>query len=251
MSSAAAETTAPHTAAGIKGRRIATGRLREGPEIAGVIDRSVSIRCPGTTDMRIICRGGGHSRAIHYISAGGSNTGVGQPVAVSGRIERSQVRINGAGTFACYNNGCAIIGIVEIWVIPAVPDKIVVPEQIGIAKPETHAEGGTEKGAITHSVIGRKAAVAHPVTHPIACTIIGGRGVVGVVGVVVVKIGPAVRVLDLHLHILVIRGGGHIIGATAFAVAGRIHVGGILRILRRRAAGQSGQCGNSQQGKGI
>jgi hypothetical protein len=92
-----------------------------------------------------------------------------------------------------YDDASAIVGVVEIWIIPAVPHKVAVPGEIGVAESNSHT--------IIRSVHGITISEAHG--------IIGahrGGSIVRIVSIVIVEIGPAGFVLGFHPDIIIAGG---------------------------------------------
>ena len=121
-----------------------------------------------------------------------------QTALVVGGTERTQVRIGGGGRFSDVNEATTIVWVIEIRIIPTVPDEVAIPHHVGIAKSEAHAEAGAEERAIAETIVG----YTHAITEPAA--IVGCGSVVSVGRIIVVKIRPAIVILGLHLDILVI-----------------------------------------------
>ena len=71
-----------------------------------------------------------------------------QSVLVIGGFKRTQIVISGHRRTADKNYAAAIVRIVKIWVVPAVPHKVAVVRHIGVAESEAHTEAGAVEGAI-------------------------------------------------------------------------------------------------------
>jgi len=93
-----------------------------------------------------------------------------------------------------YDDASAIVRIVEIRIIAAVPHKIAVPGEIGVSESKSHS--------IAHSIIGPIERIAISESHGIVRAYSCG-GVVGIVCVVVIEIRPAGFVLGLHADIVI------------------------------------------------
>ena len=117
-----------------------------------------------------------------------------QSIAVGTAIEGPQMRIDPRrGIFGTYGQyPAAIIRVVEIGIIPAVPHKIAVPAHIRI--PESQPERRTEPESQPISV-GRIAVAI--------CTADTGR-IIGIIRAVIVKIRPAGGILHFKPDILII-----------------------------------------------
>jgi len=202
-----AAATPESATAGIESRAIiAAGRL-ERAETVVLIDGTVAAR-PGHS--LVIGAGRNHARAVGRIPAGTGDTIVGQSVSIGSGAEGPEVRIDrstGSTAFADKQYAAAIIRIVEIRIIPAVPHEVAVPHEEGIA--ETQPERRAEAVTIAEPVVRRR------ISHAIIATISRCGSIIGVVRVIIVEIGPTIRVRSLHLNILVVRGRSIIIAGSS------------------------------------
>jgi len=111
---------------------------------------------------------------------------MGDPVAVSDGIKGPEVRIDGCGGAVADNKyPAAIVRIVEVGIVPAVPQEVAVPAHVGVSEAKTV----THSHAITHAH-----PVAEAVTKPIggiAKSITDGcayRRIIGIICAVVVEL---------------------------------------------------------------
>ena len=163
------------TAAAKRRRRVAAGGSVIAAETAGVIICGPEGIGVAAAHIRIVCRGVGHSGAKDGVAGTGRYAIMREPALIVGGIERSEIVINGVCRTSNNNIAAAIVWVIEIRVIPAVPDKVIVPHHIGVAESKAHAVAGSEEGAVTESIVGRTKAV------PETTAIIGGCG--GIIGV--------------------------------------------------------------------
>lgn len=240
--------TSKTAAAAAEGRGIAASGGVIVAETVVVVDGPEGIGVPAA-DVRIVCRGAGHPGAIERVAGAGGYAVMGQATLVIGGVERPEIVISGGRRAAFDNIATPIVWVIEIGIIPAVPDVVVIPDHIGIAKSQAHAEAGAVEGAIAKTIVGCAKAITEPGAIAIACAIDGGGSIISIGGIVVVKIRPAIVILGFHLDILVIGGGGYIVGAIT--LAGRIHVRAVLGIFGGGAAAHPDGGGNRKKGKGI
>ena len=105
-----------------------------------------------------------------------------QTIAVACAVESPQMRIDSSSRVfgTGYDHSSAIIRIVEIRVVPAIPHKVAVPAHVGIS--EAQAEPGSESQTQSITItIGR---VAISISQTNTQT---GR-IIGIIGAVIVKI---------------------------------------------------------------
>jgi hypothetical protein len=130
-----------------------------------------------------------------------------QAITIAGAVEGAQVCIDAIVVCRSLHDydTSAIVRIVEIWVIPAVPHKIAVPGEIGVAE------------SYSHSIIRSIDRITISESHGIIGADGDGR-IVGIVSVVVVKIRPAGFILGFHPNVVIT--GGRAIVFTVGAGAG-------------------------------
>jgi hypothetical protein len=190
MPSRSAETTAATGRSGIGPYRLAVAWLagrpgirivavRIGRPVIAVIAIGGILTIPGA---RCIIAGRGPGTISPVIAACCTGN---QTIVVAAAIEGPQMRINSRRRiFGAYDqHPSAIIRIVEIRVIPAVPHKIAVPAHIRIAESQPERRTISESHTITIGGIAISISTADP-----------GR-IIGVIGAIIVKIGPARRIL--------------------------------------------------------
>jgi len=209
--SAADAATSETAAAAAERRGVAAGGGAIAAETVVVIGGPEGIGVPAA-HVRIVRRSVRHSRAVDRVAGIGSYAVMGQAALVVGGIERPEVVINGVCRTADDNIAAAIVWVIEIRVIPAVPDKIVVPHHVGIAESKPHTVAGAEEGAVAETRIGRAIAVSKP-----TAIVHGSWGVISVGGIVVIEIGPAIVILGFHLDVLIIGRSRYIIRSAALA----------------------------------
>jgi len=149
----------------------------------------IPVACTAGLQFTGICRG---SRTVGAVVA------IADPcheaVAIARAIEGAQVSINVVVIRRSlhYDDATAIVRIVEIRIVPAVPHKVAVPAEIRISesKPQTIV-GTIERIAITISI-----------SHGIVWAYSSGS-IVGIVSVIIVEIGPAGFVLGFHPDVIV------------------------------------------------
>jgi hypothetical protein len=159
---------------GIVGRPVITVIVPGESPVVIAVDLIASIvPCPGS-----IVGSRGPWPVCPLIAAGGGTGG--QAIAIAGAIESPQMRIDSGSIIfgTSYDHAAAIIGIVEIRIVPAVPHKIAVPAHIWISKAKSKGRTKAKAQAIS---IGRKSV-------SISQTGAQARRIIGVVGAVIVKI---------------------------------------------------------------
>ena len=205
MSSWSAEAAATATGrCGVGSYRLAIARLAGRPGISIVAVR-IGIRRPVIIIVAVaigrvlavpgagrVIRRRGPGAIGPVITAAGAGS---QAIVVAGAIKGPQVRIDRGrrifGTY--YQHTAAIIRVVEIGIIPAIPHKVAVPAHIRIAESQSERRTESESQAITISGIAISISTAD-----------AGR-IVGVIRAVIVKIRPAGRILDFESNILIVR----------------------------------------------
>src|SRR6185437_3435886 len=150
--------------------------------------------------------------------------------------------------------GGAVIGVVEIRIIPRIPHEIAVPGHVGVPETDSVSETDAISESQSHCRIPKPVG---RVAKPIAITCRKTRGiVVGIVCVVILERGET-GVRHRHSYIVVAGSCGIIItlaGATGWspgsprAATRIINVIRILRIAGRRATAYSQHCGGGHQG---
>jgi hypothetical protein len=102
----------------------------------------------------------------------------------------------GPGGFGIYDDHTAatIIWVIEIGIVPAIPHEVAIPTHIRIS--ETQGEGRAAESQAVPISIGR-------ISVSIVTAHAHRRRVVGIIGVIVVKIGPAGTILCLKTDILI------------------------------------------------
>lgn len=202
-----------------------------------------------TADTRIVVGCSRHSRAVETaIGAVGAADVMREPVLISDRVEGTKVGVDGGRRRVTDDeNRAAIIRIVEIGIIPAVPEEITVPRHVGVSKAKPIAKTMT-------------IAITHPVSKPIRRITIAYHGagrcaIVGIIGAVIIEIRPAGGILGFHADIIVagscavifaLPGGG---GGGCLPAAGRIvNIIGCLSMAGGGATTHPKGYGNGQQG---
>ena len=230
MTSRSAESA---TAAAGGGWGEAAGRLTKGsrPESTVVVGVTGAVEgivhCPSlTAETGIIIGSGRHSRAVETPVAGtGTGGSMGDPVAVSDGIKGPEIGIDGCGSSMAYNEyAAAIVRIVEVGIVPAVPQEVAVPGHVGV--PETKA---ISKAKSPHSITVSEAiaktigGIAESVTNGCAY-----RCIIGVISAVVVELRPAGAILCFHAYIVIAGRGAVIVtlvgtaGSGCFLTTGRV-----------------------------
>lgn len=157
-----------------------------------------------------------------------------QTIAVAGAVESPQTRINRIRTISAvfttagHNHTSAIVRIIEIRVVPAIPHVVTIPAHIWISEAQTKRRSESKTQAITI----RRIAIS------ISKTSAQAGGIIRVSGTVVIKIGPAGRILHLHPDVLIAGRRAVVISLLRFA--------GIIFILVT-AAGCSSLGGGSRR----
>jgi len=230
-----------------RGWRKAAGRLTERRPETSIVVRGVGwpvVRVVHgsslTVEPGVIIGSGRHSRAVETGIASGRPRSMRKPVAIGNGIEGPEIGVDGRrAAVPCDKNCAAITRIVEIRVVPAVPEEVAVPAKIGVSK--------------TQSVtVAKTITVSHPISKAIGGITIAkasyGCGIIRIVGAIIVKSGKA-GIFRFHANIVVAGSGAVIIAlvgalgracASRAAAAGRIiYVISCLRIAGGRATAHS------------
>lgn len=247
--------TADWLAAGLVRRPVSVIVIAGAIESIVVVDRSVSLAALAV-EGRIVGRSSGHARTVITAAAAGKAgaaiRSADQSIAIGYRIERSQVRINACSCRTLTDDHApTIIGVIEIRIIPAVPHVIAVPRKIRV--PESETIGRTESHPISKSPICRISVAITSRKRKAA-----GRGIIGIVSAVVVKIRPACLVLRFHADIIVAGSGAVVFvvigsgtGSYLLAAGRIINIIGVLCVARGRAAAHYKRKDNCKGQQGI
>jgi len=123
-----------------------------------------------------------------------------------------------------YDDASAIVRIVEVRIVPAVPHKVAVPGEIRISESQAQP------------IVGPIERIAISISHGIVGTYSCGR-IVGIVGIVIVEIGPAGLVLGFQPYVII---AGR--RAVIFSIGARTGIAGAVVsgiVIGRRCGGDS------------